>query len=126
MARMYPPQLPDRGEGDGIGGAERVLYREFARQLGPDYTVLHSVHWLAPLPGGGGRSRDGEADFVVAHPRHGVLVLEVKGGAIRRDQATLAWTSEDLGGQTHPIKDPFEQAERNAYASGDTPAGAIG
>lgn len=114
MARMVPTQLPD--EAAGISSAERVLFKQFARQLGAEWTVLHSVHWLARE---GGRSRDGEADFVLAHPRQGVLILEVKGGTIRRDAATLGWTSRDWGGAEHPIKDPFEQAERSMYALRD-------
>ena len=114
MARMIPAQLPDGGT--GVSAAERILFREFARQLGPDWTVLHSVHWLARE---GGRSRDGEADFLLAHPRHGALILEAKGGTITRDAATLAWTSRDWGGTTHAIKDPFEQGERGAYALRD-------
>lgn len=126
MARLYPPQLPAEQDGVSLSPAERVLYRELAEQLGADYTVLHSVHWLAAPSRG--RARDGEADFVIAHPRHGVLVLEVKGGLIRRDGATLAWTSEDRGGRVHAITDPFEQAERNMYALRDklaaTPATA--
>ncbi len=119
MARMIPATLPEGGA--GVSAAERVLYKEFARQLGPEWTVLHSVHWLARE---GGRSRDGEADFLLAHPRHGVLVLEAKGGTIARDGATQAWTSTDLGGTAHAIKDPFEQAERSMYALRDKLADA--
>ncbi len=111
MARMIPAQLPDGGA--GVSTAERTIFKEFARQLGAEWTVLHSVHWLARE---GGRSRDGEADFLLAHPRHGVLVLEVKGGTISRDGVTQAWSSRDWGGEAHAIKDPFEQAERNMYA----------
>ena len=119
MARLIPAALPD--DGAGVSAAERVLFREFGRQLGPEWTVLHSVHWLARV---GGRSRDGEADFVLAHPRRGVLVLEAKGGAIARDELSQGWTSTDLGGVEHPIKDPFEQAERNMYALRDKLADA--
>ena len=119
MAKMIPAQLAEGGA--GISAAERVLFKEFARQLGPDWTVLHSVHWLARA---GGRSRDGEADFLLVHPRHGVLVLEAKGGTIARDGVTQAWTSTDFGGVVHAIKDPFEQAERSMYALRDKLANA--
>lgn len=111
MARLIPAQLPDGGA--GVSAAEQVLFKEFARQLGPEWTILHSVHRLARE---GDRSRDGEADFLLAHPRHGVLVLKAKGGTIARDGATLAWTSRDWSGEEHAIKDPFEQAERSMYA----------
>ncbi len=119
MARLIPAQLPDGGT--GVSAAERTLFKEFARQPGPEWTVLHSVHWHARACG---RSRDGEADFLLVHPRHGVLVLEAKGGTIARDGATQAWTSTDLGGTAHAIKDPFEQAERNMYALRDKLADA--
>ena len=121
MARMIPAQLPD--DDGGISAAERTLFKEFARQLGADWTILHSVHWLARA---GGRSRDGEADFLLAHPRHGVLVLEAKGGSIARDGVTLAWSSRDWGGTEHAITDPFEQAERNMYTLRDKLADAPG
>lgn len=119
MARMIPAHLPE--DGAGVSAAERTLFKEFARQLGAEWAVLHSVHWLARESG---RSRDGEADFLLAHPRHGVLVLEVKGGAISRDGATMAWSSRDWGGEAHAIKDPFEQAERSMYALRDKLADA--
>jgi hypothetical protein len=66
------------------------------------------------------KERDGgatprEADFVIAHPEHGLLVVEVKGGGIERDGLSGAWRSIDRRGRTHEIKDPGEQAKRNFY-----------
>lgn len=101
MARMYPPRFSGRSDGDAYSAAERVLYKEFAQQLGPDYTVLHSVRWLARDPGQEGKTRDGEADFLILHPRFGVLVVEVKGGTIGRDSLAGRWTSRDAGGEEH-------------------------
>ncbi len=119
MARMVPPQPSLLTE----SSAERLLFAELARQLPADYTVLHGVKWLARK---GGRLRDGEADFIVAHPQHGILVLEAKGGAISRDGATGQWWSRDRDGVRHPIKDPFDQAQRNMHALvdklGDAPS----
>ena len=77
MAHMIPPRGPDKFR----SAAERTLYRELDQQLSDEYIVLHSVAWLSR---GGGRSHDGEADFLIAHPRYGVLLVEVKGGTIRR------------------------------------------
>ncbi len=61
----------------------------------------------------GGRARDGEADFLVAHPDLGLLVLEVKGGRIARGPE--GWTSTDRTGNVHGIRDPGQQARENHY-----------
>src|SRR5207237_186640 len=57
----------------------------------------------------------GEVDFIVAHPAHGVLVIEVKGGevSVERRGNNNVWYSRDYYGQAHTINDPCEQAERN-------------
>ncbi len=94
--------------------AELVLYRALADQLGSEYTIFHSVAWISRPRGSG--PRDGEADIIIIHPTNGVLVIEVKGGLIRRDAAKAAWTSTDVGGVVHDIKDPFEQAKTAKYA----------
>ena len=61
-------------------------------------------------------ARDGEADFVIAHPEHGIMVLEVKGGALGFDAVTGAWSSTSMSGRTHPLREsPFEQARRHRY-----------
>lgn len=109
MARMYPNQLsPDTGS-----DAERRLYAAFRDELDNSYTVFHSVAWQSLDPAG--RPRDGEADFVIAHPQRGILVMEAKGGTIRCDPRTGRWTSTDRAGQTHAIKDPFAQARDSKY-----------
>lgn len=94
--------------------AELVLYRALADQLGSEYTIFHSVAWISRPRGSG--PRDGEADIIIIHPTNGVLVIEVKGGLIRRDAAKAAWTSTDVGSVVHDIKDPFEQAKTAKYA----------
>ena len=112
MARFIPPRTADEFKSQ----AERTLYNEFRKQLSDDYVVLHSVVWRSR---DGGRSHDGEADFVIAHPKHGVLIIEVKGGEIVRDGATGDWFSRDGRGELNQIKHPFEQASRNMYSLGD-------
>ena len=82
MARMYPA-LFDR---DIQSSAERRLFEAFARELDDEWVVLHHVKWIGNDEFG--RPHDGEADFAVAHPYLGVLVLEVKGGRIRFDETT--------------------------------------
>lgn len=105
MARMFPDTLNP----DTESRAEIRLYHLFAEALSPDYHVFHSVAWQARTGRYG--ARDGEADFVIIHPRHGILVLEAKAGQISFDGRTGQWrqNNHDMG------KDPFEQAKRSRY-----------
>ena len=109
MARLYPERLPDTVESQ----AERRLFDVFQKEFSDDFVVFSQVRWLAKRRGRG--AEDGEADFVVAHPRHGVLVLEVKGGGIKYDGPAGRWTSVDRRGREHPIEDPLSQARRSMY-----------
>ncbi|MEQ9568114.1 MAG: NERD domain-containing protein, partial [Pseudomonadales bacterium] len=59
--------------------------------------------------------REGETDFVILLPSHGMLILEVKGGAISYDDATRQWSRVLGGGRLKSIQDPFEQARRNTH-----------
>jgi len=113
MARMYPNQISPDTESQ----AERLFYRAFRDDLDNDYAVFHSVAWQAL--DGEGRPRDGEADFVIAHPQRGILVLEAKGGTICCDPGTGCWTSTDHQGEVHDIRNPFAQARYSKYALED-------
>ena len=107
MARMYPSRV---GALFKIKSqAERKLYELLRDGLPNDYVVFHSVAWLARDLRSG--AQDGEADFVVAHPERGVLVIEVKGGRIVYDGPGGQWYSGE-----HAIKDPFEQARGNKHS----------
>ncbi len=111
-ARFFPERLPESLLRDPRREAERYVYR--ALQVLPNpYVVFYSVAWLSRTNAG---SRDGEADFVIAHPELGILVLEVKGGGIAYDAVTGQWTSTDRIGEIHHIKDPAEQARRSKHA----------
>ena len=111
MARMFPSQLDPATKSH----AERIMYNAFRDQLDNTYVVFHNVAWLSldrrKHP------QDGEADFVLAHPDFGVLVLEVKGGIINRDLGSKQWSSTDKAGNAHPIKNPIEQAKGNGSPS---------
>jgi hypothetical protein len=110
MARMYPNELSPDTKSD----AERLLYEAFRDGLDNSYTVFHSVAWQSL--DGEGRPRDGEADFVIAHPQRGILVLEAKGGAIEYDPSTDCWTSTNRHGQVYEIRNPFAQVRYSKYA----------
>jgi hypothetical protein len=109
MARMYPNQLSL----ETVSEAERQLYEAFRDGLENDYTVFHNVAWQSL--DAEGRPRDGEADFVIAHPQRGILVMEAKGGIIRHNPSTRQWISTDRYDRPHSIKDPFAQARDSKY-----------
>jgi hypothetical protein len=109
MARMYPDHLDEQTRSP----AERTLYAALREQLDDSYVVFHHVGWQARDRRA--HPRDGEADFVIAHPERGVLVIEVKGGAIRRDGRAGSWTSTGSGGVTQAVADPVQQALDSKY-----------
>ncbi len=103
MALMFPDRLPDNAS-----PSEKPVYRAL-EQLPDPWRVFHSVAWQSLRKG---RQGDGEADFVLVHPRHGLIVIEAKGGSIHiRDGK---WFTSNKKG-THPI-DPFEQATASKHA----------
>src|SRR4051794_31041235 len=85
--------------------SERRVMEALAATLDDEFVVFHSVAWHAQS-----KKPDGEADFLIAHPSLGGLVIEVKGGAIDYDATKSRWTSTDRTRTTHDIKDPFTQA----------------
>lgn len=94
--------------------AERRLYEGFLEQLGEEYVVYHSVDWvLADRIGG---PEQGEADFVIAHPEDGVLVIEAKGGELVYDPSTRRWTQGGRSGRHQLREDPFHQARDEMHS----------
>lgn len=104
MARMYPSPISPDTKSD----AERQIYDLLKQQLDHSFVAIQNVVWIAHDDKQG--ANDGETDFVIAHPEHGVLVLEVKGGEIVLDRNSQQWFSFDRYGTKHDIKDPFRQA----------------
>ena len=105
--------IPEAPGADVESKAEVRLFEHFRDDVSDDFVAFHHVAWL--MPGGKRRPSQGEADFVVAHREHGLLVIEVKGGTISYDSATGRWSSIGREG-TFDIKDPFEQARRTAFS----------
>lgn len=97
MASIFPATPPE-----GTPSSEMKLRERLATIDG--LIVLHSVAWQGIR---NGRPSDGEADFVVVHPRRGILLLEVKGGEVEIEGGS--WYSTDRRGVRHRIKNPFEQ-----------------
>ncbi len=90
--------------------AEQLVIDRVREALPPEYRVYPNVHWISRSRVGG-PARDGETDLVIAHPERGLLIVEVKGGTIRRD-AQGRWYS----GGNELKQPPFEQAKTSKYA----------
>lgn len=116
MAIMIPEKLsPDTLANPGKQGEVKV-YNLFKEKLGKDWTVCHSVSWLGKVYASGDQ-RDGETDFIIANPKYGIIIAEVKGG-IRIEYNGMAnkWFSISGGGKKYQIKDPYIQARDNKYS----------
>lgn len=98
------------GEDEPSEDSERRVANAL-RELPDDWIVIHHVSWQSRR---GGRQGDGEADFVVLHPKRGLLVIEVKGGGIEIHDGR--WSTIDRRGDRHPIKNPYEQATDSKHA----------
>jgi len=106
MARFYP-----NAQGASVPPSERRVF-EALRKLSDDWVVVHGLRFVAPARGKR-PPRDGEADFVLMHPRYGLLVLEAKGGRYEVEHG--GWYTFPGGHRTRMGSSPFEQATQNRY-----------
>lgn len=105
--------VPEGDEGAVDSRAERLVRRALRERLADDWTVVHGGRWVARRHGREGQ--DGEIDFLLLHPKHGVVVLEVKGGAIRRSGPE--WSSTSRTGEHHDLgRGPLAQAHDGKHA----------
>jgi hypothetical protein len=82
--------------------------------MGPGWVVFYDVAWLGKVREFDA-PRDGQTDFIVAHPAKGILLIEVKGGGIRFDGPRRQWITRDRNGVDHDIW-PFSQVRNSKYA----------
>lgn len=73
--------------------AEKAVWKALRRQMPPGFHGWHSLRIRDP------HGYEGEGDFVLAHPDHGFLVLEVKGGRIEQRDGLWFQNGE-------PMKEP--------------------
>ena len=90
--------------------AERRVVEHLRAALDTSWRLYPNARWLGSTAPGRAM-RDGEAHLVIAHPEHGLLVLEVKSGPVSRDAQGRWWS----GSKQH-VPGPFEQAEGSAHA----------
>ncbi len=118
MAKLIPPFPVD----DIDHEPEKDVARALAETLGDDVQVFHSYPWLRPKRDENGKKRflvEGEADFIVIHPRFGILDIEVKGGAMDYSPDEKTFYRLLPNGRRRRVTDPFEQGRRNIYALKD-------
>ncbi len=113
MAVMIPNQPLDFHGSPG----EQAVWKAL-RQLDEHCYIFHSLRWIRAET----RTRsggEGEGDFVVFDPAHGLLVIEVKSGGIRYESGQ--WYQTNLGTKKEkPIQDPEVQANRTRWLLIDT------
>ncbi|WP_176737061.1 NERD domain-containing protein [Oligoflexus tunisiensis] len=105
MARLYPNT--DKARVIFASQAEEQFYQH-CKQLSSDWTVYYSCT-LTGIEGDQGLT-DNEIDFVLYHPRYGLIVMEVKGGRISYNPDNLQFYTENRFGERFTIKNPFAQA----------------
>ena len=105
MAVFIPNVKPD--DFNNSYGEKKVY--EALRSLDDRHTVFYSLNWV-----GVNESRTlGEADFVIAHPDKGILVIEVKSGEIAYQNGT--WTQTNTATGFMKEIDPFGQARKSQF-----------
>jgi hypothetical protein len=99
MAKMVPGKIL----AGTLSNAERKVYFALQDNLPDSFTAFHSVPLLI-------RDRLAnvlllkEIDFLVCHPPHGLLVIEVKGGGIACDESKGEWMSTSSDGVIHQLR----------------------
>jgi hypothetical protein len=96
MARMIPPTI-----GDDAPPGEHAVFAAL-RDAPDDWVVLHSLKIAKHVS-----QVQGEADFVVVAPGHGVLVIEVKSHESIEADGEGRWR---YGNRDWVTRSPFEQA----------------
>ena len=93
---LWPPNKPRTTESH----AELAVYEALAKQLPKGWYAWHSLRIRVP------GHPDAEADFIIADPARGILILEVEGGRI--EECAGLWFSNGKLLKTAPR----EQAHR--------------
>jgi len=111
MAKMYPAEIPKQPKSE-----QQVLLA--LKELPDTYHVFHSINWLnlSPNPRDKNKQRIGETDAVIVHAKHGVLVVEVKGGQEIRVENGDWFSVAHHSGRSHRLsRSPAKQARDNLY-----------
>ena len=97
MARIVPSDV-DRLALAGGHAPELVTLERLRRELDPDLTVFHSVHWTRETDH---RTFWGEADFIIVNRAGRILVMEQKNGSLDETDGGLVKRYRD--GASDPV-----------------------
>ena len=109
---IYPEELSREVRQDPKRSAEIPFYDALRDQLGFGWVAFYDVAWFGKRRKG---ITDGQCDFVVAHPKHGILLIELKGGQISYDASRRTWISRNRYSVDYTIQ-PFSQVRDSKYA----------
>jgi superfamily I DNA and RNA helicase len=82
------------------------IINEQSEKISGDFSSYYNCEFVTNT------NNDGEIDFIVVIPTHGVAFLEVKGGGIKYDNDEDKWSSINSSGEMFEIKNPFNQSMR--------------
>lgn len=103
MGRIHP----DRSTIQKLRGAERFFAEVLIDRLSDDWLIISQLDMISP-------KRPYEIDFLLVNPQHGIMSIEVKGGAV--DVKDGEWyRKESHGGDHHFSVPPPRQAQDAAY-----------
>ncbi len=103
MARCIPDYIEDMDEGH----PERVFFERMKAELPDEFVIIPSLEISSRRD-----QQESEVDFVLLHPR-GRLVIEVKGGKLRRKAGR--WERFKGGVWIREGKSPFYQSRVNSH-----------
>lgn len=107
MAIMIPAAGPQESENE----IEHSIYYWLKRQLGDDFTVIHSLPWLAAAAKevNDNKAPTGQIDFLILHAELGFLALEVKGGRYKVQGVEFVHIDKNYA------ISPVDQVRRNTH-----------
>lgn len=105
MPKFYPTIINSFHGSEG----ERLVYEALSK-LNNEYVIFHSYRWLGEL---NQRRSEGEADFVILHPKKGILSIEVKAGGISYRDGN--WIQTNRNTKEEKIIDPLGQAAESQF-----------
>jgi len=109
---MYPPELPpSKGDPPQPSGPERIMFNRFESQLDHSWAAYYSRATLSKHPKHG--TKDDETDFILVHPEHGIVCVEVKG---RMRCVDGRWERQKDHKWVHAAKDPGKQATTHVHS----------
>ena len=116
MARMVNKISVDAPE------SEKVVWNALRVGLPEPWAVMHGLNYVAQS---GQKRREGEVDFLLIHPKVGIIALEAKGDA-EVSNGPEGWAFKNHKGEWRKGKSPFEQAstgarELNTFLSKEAP-----